>query len=40
MGGYGAIQLGGRIEAQVALAISQQFSIGPTVAPTELRRIP
>lgn len=33
MGGYGAIRLGGRVGAQVALAISPQFSIDPAVAP-------
>lgn len=37
MGGYGAIRLGGRVGAQVALAISPQFSIDPTVAPFEPR---
>lgn len=37
MGGYGAIRLGGRVGAQVALAISPQFSIDPTVAPFEVR---
>lgn len=37
MGGYGAIRLGGRVGAQVALAISPQFSIDPAVAPFEPR---
>ena len=37
MGGYGAIRLGGRIGAHVALAISPQFSIDPAVAPFEPR---
>jgi tetratricopeptide (TPR) repeat protein len=37
MGGYGAIRLGGRVGAQVALAISPQFSIDPAVAPFESR---
>ena len=37
MGGYGAIRLGGRVGAKVALAISPQFSIDPTVARFEPR---
>lgn len=37
MGGYGAIRLGGRVGAHVALAISPQFSIDPAVAPFEPR---
>lgn len=37
MGGYGAIRLGGRVGAQVALAISPQFSIDPAVASFEPR---
>lgn len=37
MGGYGAIRLGGRVGAQVALAISPQFSIDPAIAPFEPR---
>lgn len=37
MGGYGAIRLGRRVGAQVALAISPQFSIDPTVADFEPR---
>lgn len=37
MGGYGAIRLGGRVGAQVSLAISPQFSIDPAVTPFEPR---
>lgn len=37
MGGYGAIRLGGRVGANVALAISPQFSIDPALAPFEPR---
>ena len=37
MGGYGAIRLGGRVGAQMALAISPQFSIDPAVVPFEPR---
>lgn len=37
MGGYGAIRLGGRVGAHVALAISPQFSIDPAVTPFEPR---
>lgn len=37
MGGYGAIRLGGRVGAQVALAISPQFSIDPAITPFEPR---
>ncbi len=37
MGGYGTIRLGGRVGAQVALAISPQFSIDPGVASFEPR---
>ncbi len=33
MGGYGAIRLGGRVGAHLALAISPQFSIDPAVRP-------
>ena len=37
MGGYGAIRLGGRVGARMALAISPQFSIDPAVVPFEPR---